>query len=233
MGLRHAVIGGLATAALVGAMPNQGMREIRELLIQHEAHVEPFAQFADDMVRQISDQDRIAGQDPVETVLSMMAEPERWEYYPCVAVPASLRGRLGLPPKEERASRRLVHQHTWLAAQVAVARARAAAGRRLSRQQRDVTILMRRCDALDALIGQEVMVVPAPGQRAEWLPVLRPDGYPPEQQIAIKRLWAGLLQAVRLRQTEQETVMTRRLLLALENLRITSDHMRPELAAMP
>jgi cytochrome c-type biogenesis protein CcsB len=47
------------------------------------------------------------------------------------------------------------------------------------------------------LAEQELHLVPPPSSDPVWLPVLKPEGHPEEQQAKIREAWAGLLQELR------------------------------------
>ncbi|MDP3723418.1 MAG: hypothetical protein Q8R91_07985 [Candidatus Omnitrophota bacterium] len=63
-------------------------------------------------------------------------------------------------------------------------------------------------------------MVPPPSEATRrWLPILQPEGYPPEQQVALKRAWSLFLSSLREGDREEIQSASQRLAAVLENLK--------------
>lgn len=183
--------------------------EVRGLAIQYDRRVVTFAEFARQMIEEISGQPRLDRREPWEVVLSMLAEPDEWQDVPCIAVRSErVRSRLGLRPEERLVSRGRLARDPQLSELLTE-----------PEPDRELRGLAHRCALLDSLLEQEVRLVPPPDGGDQWRPILRPDGYPPDQQVAVKRLWASVLAAVRDDRPERYEWTVRQLATVLTNLR--------------
>jgi hypothetical protein len=206
----------LAVGVLLPAHPAD---DLGQLWIEHEGRVKPFAEFAQEFVRDVSGTGRLGGQDPVVTVLSMLADPGRWEAVACIKVPRRARPQLGLPRDAGLVSRRQLEAQPRLDGVLAAVRGRLARGRRLTPLERGLATVDRRRQALETVINQELRLVPPADAADGWQPILRPEGYPFAQQMAVKRTWAQLLEAFREGRQDDCRAVAGRLRRMLENLR--------------
>ena len=79
------------------ALSADALRTIRHLPIQHNGRTKPFDSFARETLKHLTGSPRHGAQDPVETVLGILASPERWQAEPLLAIPfVPLREALGL-----------------------------------------------------------------------------------------------------------------------------------------
>ena len=93
--------GALVSVAMLGsaeaASTPKDLAAIRRLAIQHNGRFKPFDSFARETLAHITGSPRHGGQDPVETVLQILASPEPWQAKPLIAIPfRPLREPLGL-----------------------------------------------------------------------------------------------------------------------------------------
>lgn len=179
--------------------PNSSLDTVRRLAIQHNGRLKPFDSFAWETLETITGSPARGGQDPVETILAIIASPERWQQEPLVSVPfIPLRDALGMDRKTSHisyndlvAARKLMRMLPPI----------------VQKQQRDEKLTMLENETMDAfqrfvtlsgLLEQKLVLVPPPSSASrEWLPVLEPAGYPAAQQDAIRSAWAALLAAHR------------------------------------
>ncbi len=105
---RWRVSGGLVVLLLLGvgraeAYPSEALRSLRQLPIQHNGRIKPFDSFAWETLKSITGSPRVGQEDPVITVLDLLAKPERWQDEHLVAVPfRPLREALGMDPRASR-----------------------------------------------------------------------------------------------------------------------------------
>ncbi len=81
------------------ALPSEALATIRRIAIQHNGRIKPFDSFARETLQLITGTPRVGHEDPVATVLSIMADPEHWQQVPLISVPfIPLREALGMVP---------------------------------------------------------------------------------------------------------------------------------------
>ena len=86
-----------AYAEAKAKIPPEIFETIRRLAIQQGGRVKPFDSFARETLDRLTGSPRWKGQDPVETLLSILTEPDRWQEEPLLSVPfGPLREALGL-----------------------------------------------------------------------------------------------------------------------------------------
>ena len=86
-------------------IPPEAVETMRLVAIQHNGRHKPFDSFAREALDQLSGTPRPNGQDPVVTILSMIADPEAWHAAPLISVPFKpLREGLGMPLTDSRIS---------------------------------------------------------------------------------------------------------------------------------
>ena len=174
------------------ALPPEALRTLRHLPIQHNGRYKPFDSFARETLDRITDHPRVGRQDPVETVLSIIAQPESWQERPLVAVPfGPLREQLGMDRKATHVSyNELVATRTLMRMLPTIAQ----------KQQRDEKLTMleqetwdayERFVALSALFDQHLDLVPPPpsSNSQVWLPIV--------ESSAFRDGWTALTAAVR------------------------------------
>ena len=189
---------GLFPGSASAELSAEAIREVRGIAIQHNGREKPFDSFAWETLKLITGSPRIAREDPVATIFSIMAQPDDWRARPLITVPfRPLRERLGMDPKAPRisyndliASRKLMRMLPAI----------------VQKQQRDEKLTMleqetmdvyERFVALSALFERNLALVPPPAQGTqEWLGVFEASGYPQDQQEAIRKAWTSWLASV-------------------------------------
>lgn len=180
------------------ALPRMALEPVRAVAVQHNGRHKPFDSFAREVLNAITGSPQIGREDPVETVLSMMAEPERWQDVPLVAVPfVPLREPLGLDPKTKRVSYNALVDTRKLMRMLPAIVQKQQREEKLSIVENETMDAFDRFATLSALFEQKVELVPPPSGVGSWSPILQPQGYSPEQQQALRSAWTAVLTAVR------------------------------------
>lgn len=206
---------GLAAAACPAsaALPPDALRTIRRIAVQDHGRVKPLDSFARETLQHITGSPRQGTEDPVETILAIMADPSPWQARPLIEVPfRPLREALGMDLHSPRIS------YNDLVASRKLMRMLPAIG---EKQQRDEKLTMLEQETMDAfdrfvsfsgLTEQKISLVP-PSSAGDlvWLPVLEPAGHPTERQAAIREAWTSLLADVRAGRAEAIGASARRL----------------------
>ena len=175
---------------------------VRHIAIQHNGRHKPLDSFAREILKFVtgsSGTSRVVQEGPVETLLSILVDPERWQESPLIAVPfVPLREALGLDPETTHVSYNEV-----IATRTLMRRLPALA----EKQQQDETFSMldnetwdvyQRFVALNRLFEHELELVPSNSITSEsWLPILKPTGYPPEQQQQLRNTWSMWITTLR------------------------------------
>lgn len=181
-------------------IPREALATLRHVAIQHAGRDKPFDSFARETLKRITGRRRFRDQDPVETVLSMVAEPERWQDEPILSVPyGPLREALGL---ERHVT------HVSYNGFIATRRLMRLLPPIVEKQQRDEKLSMREEETMDlyerfvslnGVFEQRLELVPPPPSRTTptWLPILQPTGYPEDRQDALRSAWTTFVTAVR------------------------------------
>ncbi len=175
----------------------QAFREVRQLAVQHNGRVKPFDSFCWEVLDRVTGSARYQGQEPVETILSIMAEPDRWQETPVVSVPfRPLRENLGLGPKEGYISYgRLVSEKKLMRMLPAI----------VEKQQRDEKLSMLENETMDGydrfvvlteLFQGKIHLVP-PARGNVWETIGEAEGLSRERRAEIQQRWEDLLTAFR------------------------------------
>lgn len=190
------------------------------LMIQDDGHLKPFDAFAQETVTFVTGSPRVKWANPVSVVLSIIADPDRWRDEPLIWVQsAPVRRLLGLRLRQSHASvREIMATQTFFRMLLSI----------VKKQQRNEPVtgleqaaldVYERFAALNALLNQELRLVPPPSGRApEWLSILNPESYPWEQQAAIKRVWGSFLEELREENPARTTAAGQQLLVLLRHL---------------
>jgi len=198
-GLLCAVWLGLGATPASAEIPRSALETIRRVPIQHGGRIKPFDSFARETVKQITGASTIDGEDPVKTLLQIMAEPEPWQAKPLIEVPfRPLREPLGMDPKARHIS------YTDLVATRKLMRMLPAI---VQKQQRDEKLTILENETMDAfgrfvtfsnLVEQRLELVP-PCVKSErvWQPILQAEGCAQDVQEKLRVSWNTLMQAVR------------------------------------
>lgn len=180
-------------------IPAEALNTARAIAIQHNGRVKPLDSFARETLQLITGSPRVGVDDPVATLLYMMADADRWEGSPLVSVPfVPLREALGMDLKAKRIS------YTEL---VSTRKLMKLLPPIVQKQQRDEKLSMLENETMDAfqrfatlsdILEQKINLVP-PANAAEqvWLPIRGPSGYSAKQRDTVEDGWTGLLKAVK------------------------------------
>ena len=172
---------------------------LRHLAIQHHGRLKPFESFARETLDFLTGRPRWGPTDPVQTVLWILADPERWQKEPLIWVPfVPLRDALGLDPHTS---------HVSYADLIATRKLMRLLPAIVEKQQRDEKLSMLEAETMDcyerfatlnSLFEQDLRVVP-PRSSADqvWLPIFEPTGYPQDRQTQLQRAWTSLMAAIR------------------------------------
>lgn len=210
--LLGACAGNFARAEPSASLPVSTLKTARGLVIQHGGRHKPFDSFARETLRTITGASTWQSEDPVGTVLSIVAEPERWQDAPLIQVPfVPLREPLGLDHKTAAVSYNSLVATRKLMRMLPSIVEKQARDEKLSMLENETMDLFQRFVAFSALLEQRLELIPPPQGRRSWLPVLQPEGYPVDQQQAFRASWTALLAAVRARDATAVETASRQL----------------------
>ena len=184
--------------ALMGAgRREEALDPIRHVTIWQHGVTTSLAQFAREQLLLIEGPAAAQTRDPVAVVLSMAAQPDRWKHQPVVWIPTqAVRRMVGMRADAVHASWSEVQECRALQNRARAARRRARAGWPLTAEEQEVVNVRQRVQVLNGLFQQHLHLVPPSASESGWQPVLLPEGYPPPQQVSVKRAWALMLHAV-------------------------------------
>ncbi len=180
-------------------LPRTTVETIRQVAIQHNGRVKPFDSFAREMLQRITGAPRIGHDDAVETVLSIMADQERWQAEPLLAIPfIPLREALGLDRKTARVSYNQLIETRKLMRMLPAIVQKQQRDEKLSMLENETMDAFQRFTALSSLLKYRITLVPPPPGSTDqvWRSILRPEGYSSRQQEALRNSWSSLISAV-------------------------------------
>lgn len=189
---------GLTVLAAAGAGTlESGVERMRRLPIQHNGRVKPFDSYAREVLWQITGESQIGRQDPVETVLSILADPDPWQEKPLLQVPfVPLRKTLEMNRRAGRISTSDLLSTRKLMKSLPAIVEKQQRGEKLTMLEDETLDLFNRFVTFSDLMGGKLhLVPPASAQDREWLEILRADGYSPEQRKMWVSEWEDLLGA--------------------------------------
>ncbi len=194
-----ALFGWLGVCSADAAVSPDALTTIRHLAIQHNGRQKPFDSFAREVLDRLTGSPRLGRQDPVETILALLASPEEWQDKRLIAVPfRPVREALGMDPKATHISLNEIVATRKLMRLLPALRDKLQRDEKLSMKEQETWDVFERFVLLNKLFEQELdFVPPASGTDPSWLPILRPSGYPEEQQLALRNAWTTLLTAIR------------------------------------
>ena len=180
------------------AIPEEALAILRRIAIQHNGRQKPFDSFARESLEQITGSSTRGHDDPVETVLAIIASPEHWQAEALIWVPfVPLREALGLDRRTSHVS------YNDLVATRKLMRMLPAI---VQKQQREETLSMLEQETMDAferfasltrLLERQLDLVPPPSPtERSWLPILQPAGYPEDRQATLRSAWSTFVAAV-------------------------------------
>jgi ABC-type transport system involved in cytochrome c biogenesis permease subunit len=193
-------------------LPETALRAVRTLAIQHNGRVKPFDSFARETLWTITGRQRFEGRDPVDTVLSIMADAEHWESVPLIAVPfVPLREPLGLAPKTSRVSYAHLVSTRTLMRRLPPIVAKQEQDEKLTMLENETMDAFQRFVALSLLLEQKLELVPPASGTGSWLPIFEPAGHSSAAQQAFRESWTALTAGARRRDAQAMDAAARRL----------------------
>ncbi len=192
-------------------LPADALAVLRRIVIQHNGRNKPLDSFARETLQLIAGEPRIGHDDPVQTVFSIMADPERWQEVPLVSVPfMPLREGLGMDRKASRISYNDLVASRKLMRMLPSIVEKQRREEKLSILENETMDAFQRFAALSGLLEQKLNLVPSPrDDDPVWLPVSEPSGYASAQQDVIHTAWTELMRAVRASDGPAVTVAAR------------------------
>ena len=181
------------------AVPQDMLDIIRRLPVQHQGRIKPFDSFAWETLQSITGAPRWGRQDPVETVVLIMSDPDNWQEEPLVSVPFHpLQQALGLGPNVSRVSyNELVSTRKLMRMLPAIVQ-KQQREEKLSMLEQETMDAFERFAALSSLFEEKLhLVPPASSTEQVWTTMAEAAGYPPERQQAFRSAWASLTTAIR------------------------------------
>jgi len=192
------------------SLSGEALRVVRLIAIQHNGRYKPFDSFARETLQSLTGEARFGREDPINTVLSILADSERWQGERLLAVPfRPLRERLGMDVHVGRIS------YNELMATRSLMRMLPAI---VEKQQRDEKLTMLEQETMDAyerfvtlngLFQQDLNLVPPASGQGSWVAIREAAGYPAPQQQAFREAWTSFLEAAK-RHDDAATVATAR-----------------------
>ena len=203
-------------------IPPEALETIRHIAIQHNGRNKPFDSFAWETVDRLTGSPKLGHEDPVVTILSILASPEPWQDRPLIAVPFHpVRDALGMDPKATHISLNAIVATRKLMRMLPALRDKLQRDEKLSMMEQETWDVFERFVLLNKLLQQELALVPPPGSASlVWLPILKPEGYPEPQQLAIRSAWTELLTALQADQAPTITVAAQHLSGVLAELQL-------------
>ncbi len=189
---------GCLTAAGQSVWPDVMLDKLRTVAIQHNGRNKPLDSFAREMVRQITGQEYFQKQDPLETVLSIIAEPERWQAVDCIAVSfVPLREALGMDRKAARISYNDLVASRKLMRMLPAIVEKQDQNEKLTLMDNEVMDTFQRFVAFSNLINHRLALLPPPAASSQvWLSIEQPEGYTEREKQLIESAWSSLLQPI-------------------------------------
>ncbi len=175
----------LLSIVLIGVSPvraetkisTETLETVRHLAIQQGGRVKPLDSFARETIDRLTGSPVWKGQDPVETLLSILAEPDRWQEEPFLSVPfGPLREALGLDRRTKHVSYSELISTKKLMRMLPAIVEKQQRGEKLTMLENETMDLFDRFVAFTNLIKQELNLVPPPAGERIWLPVRQPAG---------------------------------------------------------
>jgi len=165
-----------AAAQSDSAIPPAALETVRRIAIQQGGRVKPLDSFARETLDRLSGSPRWKGQDPVETLLSILSEPDRWQEEPLLSVPfGPLREALGLGRRTARVSYSDLLSTKKLMRMLPPIVEKQQRSEKLTMLENETMDLFDRFVGFTNLIKQEFYLVP-PASGSVWLPVQKAAG---------------------------------------------------------
>ena len=170
------VLLGSGVSSQAGQLSSAALETVRHLPIQDRGRLKPFDSFARETVKRLTGSPTWQGQDPVETVLSIVASPEAWQDQALIAVPfVPLREKLGLGRETTHISYDEVVATRKLMRLLPAIVEKEQRSEQLSMLDNETMDVYRRFVTLNQLLEQELhLVPPSTAGNAPWLPHAHP-----------------------------------------------------------
>lgn len=186
-----------SAAANAGKLSPGALNAVRRIVIQHAGRQKPFDSFAREALNAVTGAVQWEKQDPVETVLLIIADPDHWQSVALVSVPfVPLRQPIGLDSKTSRISYNDLVATRKLMRMLPAIMQKQQRNEKFSMLENETMDAFQRFVTLSGLLEGKVEVVPPPSGKGSWMPIAEPKDYSPEQQAQIKESWAALMAAV-------------------------------------
>lgn len=207
------------SANAIGPVPaGHQVAMVAGLTVEYRGRLMPMSRWAHGTLSFITAATPKEREEAMWVILAIMADPAQWEGRELVWVPPGLRGTLGMAPGATHRSYRQLAAGNSFAQATPEQLERLLALGGLTPTEHEWILIHQRFLSLQCLLEQEMRVVPFPdGRVGRRLPVLRPEGYPFETQIVIKRAWSALLDAVRVGEPARTLEAAQRLSRILRN----------------
>jgi len=198
---------GLRADAASAALPSEALRTLRHVAIQHDGRNKPFDSFARETLDRITGSPKGRKGGAVETVLSIISKPERWQDEPLIAIPfVPLREALGLDSSISHVSYNALIATRTLMRLLPPIMEKQRRDERMSMLENETMDAYDRFVRLSALFEQRLhMVPPTGGIERVWHAMLEPSDLPSAQQTGIRTAWTALLTALRDGDAQQTT----------------------------
>ena len=141
----------------------------RRVAIQHNGRVKPLDSFARETVDRLTGSPRWKGQDPMATILSILAEPDRWQEEPFLSVPfGPLREKLELGRKTTHVSYSELISTKKLMRMLPAIVEKQQRSEKLTMLENETMELYDRFVTFHGLISQELRLLPPPPGERVW-----------------------------------------------------------------
>ncbi|MBI4342630.1 MAG: cytochrome c biogenesis protein CcsA [Candidatus Omnitrophica bacterium] len=202
------------------AVPSEARHAAARIVIQHGGRHKPLDSFAWETLKLITGSAQWQGQRSVDTVVSILADSDRWQAVPLIAVPfVPLREALGMDRHAARISYNDVVASRKLMRMLPPIVQKQQVDEKLTMLENETMDAFQRFAALSALFEHRLeLVPPAHVLDRSWLLVLQPEGYPAEQQERIRSAWSAFIAALRGGSQEAITAATVELARTLREL---------------
>ena len=149
--------------AAAPVVPREALDMTRRIAIQHNGRTKPFDSFARETLQLITGSPRVGKGDAVATVLTMMAEPERWQAEPLLSVQFHpLREALGMDATAARISYNDLVASRKLMRMLPAIMQKQQHEEKLSMLENETMDAFQRFVALSNLFEQKLALVPPP-----------------------------------------------------------------------
>ncbi len=176
-GIFLAVMAGLFLTGASTKLPSDALETVRHLAIQQGGRVKPFDSFARETLDRLTGSPRWKSQDPVGTLLSILAEPDRWQEEPLLSVPfGPLREALGLGRKSAHVSYSDLLSTKKLMRMLPAIVEKQQRSEKLTMLENETMDLFDRFVTFTNLMKQELNLVPPPAGERVWLPIQQAEG---------------------------------------------------------